>query len=274
MSFAVIVSFVFVNLFVTVILETFEVATKNAAETKVQAEESTQKQGMNPSEYSFFCALWNKYDLNARMMLPEDIFLDFVCELDPPMGFGLNRRLASEKLIKERLMILACMPEEVEVGDGNGDNGTSTQSVYVFDMAVQATAQLMILHQTDPGLIAKLDKLDPHMKKKAKSFSRKLHERKSRYGEKELEVVKEVVSLSKVSRAKQAKSAQAAKKFIEQMKGKDMRSKAARAKRRRASTMKSGAGDHGRTDEELAAEDTIFRFMSQLRSRARNGGGR
>ena len=133
-----------------------------------------------------------RYDLNARMMLPEDIFLDFVCELDPPMGFGLNRRLASEKLIKERLMILACVPEEVELADG------STQAVYTFDMAVQATAQLMILHQTDPGLIAKLDKLDPHMKKKAKSFSRKLHERKSRFGEKELEVVKEVVSLSKV----------------------------------------------------------------------------
>ena len=59
MSFAIIVSFVFVNLFVTVILETFEVATKNALETKVQIEGS-QKQGMNPAEYSFFCALWNK----------------------------------------------------------------------------------------------------------------------------------------------------------------------------------------------------------------------
>jgi hypothetical protein len=60
MSFAIIVAFVFVNLFVTVILETFEVASQNAAETKVLKSESTEKQGMDPSEYSFFCAVWNK----------------------------------------------------------------------------------------------------------------------------------------------------------------------------------------------------------------------
>jgi hypothetical protein len=91
----------------------------------------------------------------------------------------------------------------------------TNQQVYTFDSAVQSAAQLMILHQTDPDMILKLDKLNPHLKKKAMSFSRNLHEKKSKGGRKELKVVREVVMLSKISRVKQAKSAQAAKAFVQ-----------------------------------------------------------
>ena len=81
--FSWIVTFVFVNLFIAVILEGFE-------DSKAE-DEDTSAQGLSVDEFNEFCCMWVKYDKEMDWFVTHDQLYKIIAQLTPPMGLGLTK---------------------------------------------------------------------------------------------------------------------------------------------------------------------------------------
>ena len=86
------VSFVFLNLFVAVILEGFsEISEQDAEEKSRSAEGDDDHPELIQEEYEEFCRTWSTYDPRMTMSLGRDQVAALMAELPEPMGLGLAR---------------------------------------------------------------------------------------------------------------------------------------------------------------------------------------
>jgi hypothetical protein len=140
MSFTVLITFVFVNLFVAVILEQFEQSSEiEDGNSTVDRKDAV---GLTASEYCSFCGVWQEEDTQLAWTLPEDRLWKVLCKLYKPMGLGRKIELTDTECISKVLgEEFKLDPEPCEVGEV-GEVGW-----YLFESVVKAVATRVIKHE-------------------------------------------------------------------------------------------------------------------------------
>ena len=90
--FSWIVTFVFVNLFIAVILDGFE--------KSKEEQEDTGKHGLSQEEFDDFCTLWVKYDKELDWFVSEEEMYEIIARMPEPLGLGLDKALPMEQMKK------------------------------------------------------------------------------------------------------------------------------------------------------------------------------
>jgi hypothetical protein len=138
-SFCLIVTFVFVNLFITTILETFDKSTEDIErEDRMlrKLEKDKDSSGFNRHQTTHFCKEWNKTWKRYATALAEEtniriedvpreemggeFFFDFMCAMKPPMGLAARRgsvgtygeQITDEEIWK-RLELISVFPKQI-----------------------------------------------------------------------------------------------------------------------------------------------------------------
>jgi hypothetical protein len=139
-SFCLIVTFVFVNLFITTILETFDKSTEDIAREnrlRNKLEKNKDRSGFSRRQTVHFCREWNKAwkryatalaeetDISIgdvpRTQMGGEFFFDFMCAMNPPMGLAARRGAVgtfgeqiSDQDIWKRLELISVFPKQIE----------------------------------------------------------------------------------------------------------------------------------------------------------------
>ena len=92
MSFTLLVTFVFLNLFIAVILEGF-------------GDTDDDEMMLSEADFRDFVTMWEKYDPDADCMMKTTDLVSFIQELREPMGFGVEF-VASRAQIEKRIAML------------------------------------------------------------------------------------------------------------------------------------------------------------------------
>jgi hypothetical protein len=92
--FSWVVTFVFVNLFIAVILEGFE--------KSKEEDEDTGGAGLHQDEFNAFCAMWVAHDKELDWVCTQKQLYKIVAFLEPPMGLGLSE-LPPEREMKKHI---------------------------------------------------------------------------------------------------------------------------------------------------------------------------
>lgn len=88
-SFTLIISWVFVNLFIAVIIEGFS-CSNDVESGNSESAAGDGEVGLTVAEYQEFCKMWMKYDTNLTWLMDDTKLFTMMCKLPKPLGFELG----------------------------------------------------------------------------------------------------------------------------------------------------------------------------------------
>jgi hypothetical protein len=146
LSFSLLISFVFINLFVAVIIE----GTSNSSELEAGNEEREaeigESVGLTEEEYVTFTNEWVKHDTAVVKLINEDGLHRLMAKLPPPLGFGLPDAaplaLHEMRLLMRPLRMTAARPKQKT----NLPAAEQVKLYYTFDSVCLALAKRMLAH--------------------------------------------------------------------------------------------------------------------------------
>ena len=146
LSFSLLISFVFINLFVAVIIE----GTSNSSELEAGNEEREaelgESVGLTEEEYVTFTNEWVKHDMAVVKLINEDGLHRLMAKLQPPLGFGLPDAaplaLREMRLLMRPLRMTAARPKQKT----NLPAAEQVKLYYTFDSVCLALAKRMLAH--------------------------------------------------------------------------------------------------------------------------------
>lgn len=127
-SFTLVVTFVMLNLFIGVILDSFS-----------DCEESSTG-GLGPSDLEEFIRVWSQYDRNANGLIHAIEFPELLQHLEPPLGFGEEYEASSTEL-EALVAVLAVGVRMVE------EDGLTHEMVHFLDVARALAKRATIVRQ-------------------------------------------------------------------------------------------------------------------------------
>ena len=154
-TFSVLVSFVFVNLFIAVIIEgtsqSSDIETGNST-AEAQAGDSV---GLTEDEYVAFTTEWVKHDPRVDREVDEPGLFKLLAKLDAPLGFGLGEP-DSTVAMRQRIAELH-LPHKMKTVTDAMENETALK-VYEFDavclgLAKRVLSMLVAAEASEKGIL-------------------------------------------------------------------------------------------------------------------------
>jgi hypothetical protein len=103
-AFTLLVTFVFVNLFIAVIIDGFNAEHEQADESSVAGD----KVAFTEIEYEKFCRKWQEIDHNLDWLVDPSQLSHLFATLDEPMGLGLSQPLPQNEMLQNLAQVPAC----------------------------------------------------------------------------------------------------------------------------------------------------------------------